>query len=353
MDELKVWVGGCSHVEADKEKGRDSIAEAISQIEETRLFDPDIAFLLGDFSSSLKAVELDNYAAEGLEVSAQLSSGKYLTRNRIYCTTGNHDAGRGNYDWYNRYVDDFGKNPFYSGVYAPLRPYPLTGVENSHYKIETGNIVWLVLYDQNDGPGPCGRGDKPGGFPSGSVLESAFEWWRSEVEAAHTAGKNVITLCHYLLKNTTLATGDYEGVQGKFHGGGGQPIGSGRLHNLIIDKVANVFEEDQSAFSDFLEANPGKNSLWLGTHTHYQVGEEFAGRTWTKKDSGCVFVNVGSLGRNHTSKNKPDAQSVAMFFRKDQNKVTIRKIIHNSNYTGNRFLDTYDIEAALSFPIVL
>jgi hypothetical protein len=343
------WVAGCPHVPEDKKHGRKSIETAIRDLESPKGLIPNIAFILGDFSSSQHPVTINNYRKQGLEAASQLCSGEQLKRQQIYCTTGNHDAGNRNYHWYNRYIDDFGNNTEHSGVLNRLRPYPIHGTENSHYKVETGNVVWLVLFDQNDGPNPCGRADEQGGFPSGSVLSSTVEWWQNEVIAAWNSSKNAITLSHYLLKDTTIATGDYEGVTGNFHASVGQPIGSGRLHNIIIDKEANIYKEDQTEFVDFFKKQPEKKLIWFGTHTHYKVGETYNGRGWTYKSNGSLFVNVGSLGVYHAN-HSPDPQSVTVNLKEGSNIMTIDKFLHSGTDTPMGFLEDYHIEVELNFP---
>jgi hypothetical protein len=343
---FNIWIAGCPHAPEDNEHGRKSIADAIHHVESEMSFLPDIGFILGDFSSSQEPVDLKDHIKDGLDIASQLCSGKLFTRNRIYCTTGNHDAGNGNYDWYNRFVDDFGNNPAWSGVFSPLRPYHIAGTETQHYKIETGNITWLVMYDQNDGPNPCGRGSDTSGYPSGSVLASTYEWWEKEMLSAFENKKNPITLCHYLLKDTTIATGDFEGVEGKFHSGKGQPRGSGRLHNILIDKAANIYEKDQSRFKTFLTQHKDKRSLWFGTHTHYTVGQTFKGRGWSALVDNCYFFSVGSLGKFHTNLGQ-DPQSATLSFETGKQEIKIRKFVH-SEQPG--FVNEFETDYLIDYP---
>lgn len=217
-------------------------------------------------------------------------------------------------------------NTAYSGVTNSLRPYAITGTAD-YYSITTGNIIWLFLDDINHGAGPCGRSNASGGFPSGSTSLAAYNWWVSMIES--NPGKIIITCAHHLLKNTTIATGDNEGVNGGYHGTSGQAIGSGRLHNVITDFNANTYEADQTRFMDYLTAHPGACTMWFGSHSHYEVGETYAGRGYMTTVNGCNFINVGALTRYHVVKHP---QSKIINFKEGSNVCIMNNMLHDTSY---------------------
>lgn len=331
--QLNVWVAGCPHIPTDTSVGRSSATTAISDIE-NKIVRVDLGLILGDFSGSATATSLAGYATQGEDCATQLSSGtKYLTRNKIYTIRGNHDAGAGNNNWYDRYIDRNGVNTAYSGVTNSLRPYPLIDPHDDYYAIQTGNILWLMLDDINDCDGPCGRdGGGSGGYPSGTTSLEAYNWWVSMIEA--NPDKIIITCAHHLLKNTTIATGDSEGVDGSYHGSSGQPVGSGRLHNIMIDEGENEYEEDQTRFMDYLTTNNSASALWLGAHTHYDVGETYNNRGWINTTNGCTFINVGGLTLHHEPKN---SQSKILTFTEGSNVLKVTNVLHDTGFANTGY----------------
>src|SRR5262249_58184971 len=79
------------------------------------------------------------------------------------------------------------------------------------YTFKVGNIRFLMMGDRNDLPYPVGRRASGGASPAGAVTPETFAWWMSQVESA---GKDeiIITGAHHMLRQTTLASGDYDGV---------------------------------------------------------------------------------------------------------------------------------------------
>jgi hypothetical protein len=72
-----------------------------------------------------------------------------------------------------------------------------------------------------------------------------------------------------MLRETTVGSGDYEGVSknadgtfrsGKYHGPDGAPEGASYLYFLGDQPKAQAFES-------YLAAHPGAIDLWLGGHT--------------------------------------------------------------------------------------
>ena len=87
---LKLWTAGCAHVSADKKQGRDSLADAISQME--RNTDWDVAINVGDFSASFGLPTEE----EGAEIVRQFGALKKHRREDIYTICGNHDRNAPN-----------------------------------------------------------------------------------------------------------------------------------------------------------------------------------------------------------------------------------------------------------------
>jgi len=126
---------------------------------------------------------------------------------------GNHDAvmtGEPEQWWFRKWLDPLGENTEYSGVNAAQRPFPVQGT-HERYRFQAGNVLFLMLSDRNDLPNPVGKGDVGGGFPAGAVTGETFDWWVDQVET--NRDKLIVTTHHHVLKNTTVASGEWEGFQ--------------------------------------------------------------------------------------------------------------------------------------------
>src|SRR5262249_18411710 len=86
--------------------------------------------------------------------------------------------------------------------------------------------------------------------------------------AGGTCREIIITGAHHMLRETTVGSGDYEGVSrnpdgtfrsGKYHGPDGAPEGASYLYFLGNQPKAQAFE-------NYLAAHPGAIDLWVGGH---------------------------------------------------------------------------------------
>jgi hypothetical protein len=210
--QFRVWVLGCSHVGTDLRVGnRESLAEAIRQSEAGGndggpAFDWDIALNLGDLSGSQTSPSDE----EGREVVRQYGAASRHRREQFYDIAGNHDAsgpGEETMAWFQRWIDPEGKQTQTSGVDAAKRLHPIEGTWE-RYRFRVGNLLFLMMSDRNDGGPPAGRAGR-GGYPSGAVTSETFAWWKSQVEQNRDC--IIISAHHHMLKETTVASGPWEG----------------------------------------------------------------------------------------------------------------------------------------------
>lgn len=212
-DTLRLWTFSDAHVGTDKRAGRDSLSGAITQSEFGGKeggppFEWDFALDLGDQSGGQALPEDD----EGAEVVRQFQALKKHRREDIYNISGNHDRGGLNEVpnlWWRKWVDPTGENTKYSGVNPGRRKYPVEGTWE-RYAFRAGNLLFLMMSDINEPSQKVGRGTL-GGNPGGVVSGETFEWWKRMVESNRDA--IIISAHHYMLKNTTVASGEWEGMQ--------------------------------------------------------------------------------------------------------------------------------------------
>ena len=322
---IVVWAAADAHVGTDIKFGRESLADAIRQSEHGGEeggppFHWDIMIDTGDLSGAQTQPDDE----EGALVVRQYSAMTDHHREQVYNVVGNHDATRGERGtqwWFRKWVDPMGENPRYSGVHPTRRPFPVQGTWE-RYAFRAGNLLFLMMGDRNDLDPPIGRGER-GGYPAGAVTLETFEWWVDQVEANPDA--IVISTHHHMLKETTVASGDWEGVDNGYHGRFefGAPIGASYLY-FVGD------ERDGGRFERYLAEHPGALDLWLGSHTHTYPDDLTGGRSHIERKWGATFVNHAALSRYHGKRNVP--MSRVLTFTEGSDEVNVRCYLHTSQY---------------------
>ena len=352
---FSLWVFSDAHVATDKavsaaiRNGMDflppagypeSLACALRQSEQGGElggppFDWDIALDLGD-NAGLWDLPDD---AQGKEVVRQYSVLRQHRREQIYPIAGNHDASPGDAPsskgkpanwWFRKFVDPIGEFPESSGVDASKRPYPAEGTWE-RYTFKVGNIRFLMMSDRNDLPYPVGRRETGGGSPAGAVTSDTYAWWQRHVEEA---GDDVVISCHHhMLRETTVASGDFEGLSqypdgrwrhGRYHGVDGVPEGASYLYFIDEEPKAQRFER-------YLAAHPGAVDIWLGGHTHTYPDDRFGGRGHVERKWGTNFVNCAQLSKYHSFVTCPP-MSRHFTFTSGSPLVRVRCYLHDDSY---------------------
>lgn len=332
--QLNLWAFGDAHVQTNLEHGRQSLAEAIVQSEYGGKdggppFDWNIAVNVGDLSG-VAAYAGDT---EGAEVVRQYGALKKHKREDIYDISGNVDRnGISQFDawWFQKWIDPLGVNTTYSGVHTANRPYAIEGTWD-RYSFRVGNLLFLMMSDRNEPTltlGPETLGGNPGGVVSGET----FRWWKNMVEANPDA--IIITAHHYVLKNTTVASGDWEGVTEKADGTYGtnyhtfNPLGTpqGASYLYWVDS-----KPDSGVFEKYLEEHPGAIAMWLGGHTHTNPDDTYGGKSHIEQKWGVHFINVAGLDRYHAMlRSIPLSRLIT--FTDESDEVRVQCYLHTSEY---------------------
>ena len=335
QDTFRLWAFSDAHVGRDILKGRESLADSIKQSEfggeeGGPPFEWDIGVQLGDMCGAQHVPDDE----EGKKLVRQYGLGlKNHKREDIYDVGGNHD--RSGLDepeagWWQKWVDPIGENTEYSGVDPAKRPYPVTGTWERH-SFQVGNILFLMMTDINEPSQKIGRGTL-GGNPGGVVRGETFEWWKKMVES--NQDKLIISTHHYMLKNTTVASGEYEGCRKEeggtwrhhYHGcyPRGTPKGASYLYWVGS-------KPDAQAFERYLEAHPGAIAMWLGGHTHTNPDDTYGNKSHVETTWGVQFINVGALTKYMIGRNVTSApMSRYLTFSGDQ--VRVQCYLHTSDY---------------------
>ena len=347
-----LWAMGCSHVGTDLRFGRESLADAIRQSEQggnegSPPFEWDIALHLGDFSGSQTPPEDE----EGREVVRQFAAARKHRREEFYCLVGNHDASGADEPcqwWFRKWLDPTGENTEYSGVDLSKRPYPVEGTWE-RYSFRVGNLLFLMMGDRNDGGPPVGRGVR-GGYPAGAVTGETFDWWRRMVEGNQDC--IIISAHHHMLKETTVASGPWEGFtkdeqgqwQSHYHGyfPDGAPEGASYLY--FVDG-----KPDAKAFEGYLAKHPGAIDLWLGGHTHTNPDDCTVGRSHVERKWGVNFINVAALTRYHGQRMSMP-MSRLLTFTEGSNEVRVECYLHTSEHAPQGWYSTAERVIRLNKP---
>jgi hypothetical protein len=262
---------------------------------------------------------------DGPPVVEQLASGQKHRIEQIYQLPGNHDAsgpGEETQWWFRKWIDPEGVSTAYSRVRNEKRPFGIEG-NWERYSFVAGNILFLMLADRNDGGPPRGRSEF-GGWPAGAVRRETFEWWRQRVE--ENRDKIIVTCAHHVLRDTTVASGRWEGVRFGYHGEYDDAEGASYLY-WVGD------EADTSAFHDYFERNPDSIDLWLGGHTHTHPDDRSGGKSHIERRWGVTFANVSALTRHHGRYQRPlYPMSRVLTFARGRSEVAIECYLHTSDY---------------------
>ncbi len=326
---FNAWAAGCSHVHSDLKHGRRSLAEALEQSEFGGAeggppFDWHVMLHLGDTCAS-QGLPTDDMAPAVIEQFAAL---KKHRREQIYDVAGNLDAtGEGDTTqwWFRKWIDPEGQNTRFSGVDSARRPYPISG-NWERYGFRSGNILFLMLSDRNDGERPAGRG-KGGGWPAGAITQSTFEWWRRQVE--ENQDKIIVTCAHHVLRDTTTASGRNEGIAAGCHKKFDDAEGASYLY-YVGD------EADSNRFHDYFDEHPGAIDAWLGAHTHTNPDDTFGGKRLVERKWGITFANVSALTRYHGGRDHDAKPCIPMSrlltFTEGEAELLIRCYLHTSHH---------------------
>lgn len=345
---LRIWAFGDAHVGTDKAFGRNSLAEAIAHSESEAEFGWDIAIDVGDMSGAHHNLPDDE---EGWEVRTQFGALRDHRREDIYSVCGNHD--RSGLDepegwWWQKWIDPLGQNTRYSGVDATARRYPINGTWE-RYSFRVGNLLFLMMSDRNERTQLLGRGPL-GGNPGGVVSGETFDWWRQMV--LDNPDAIVVSVHHYVLKNTTVASGEWEGVRRDTGGRwkehyhryfeNGTPQGASYLY--WVDS-----KPDSKAFENFLAAHPGRVQLWLAGHTHTHPDDRFGAKSHIERRWNTWFLNVASLSRYHMPLTTLPISRL-LTFTPGSREVRVQCYLHTSQYAPQGWYEPAEKVVTLDVP---
>jgi hypothetical protein len=346
-----VWVFADAHVGTDKTNGRNSLATALQQSEAPAGFAWDIALDLGDVSGAQGTPQDD----EGKELVRQFSVLQRHRREQIYDLSGNHD--RSGLDepqawWWRKWVDPTGEHREFSGVNAKHRPFPVEGTWE-RYSVRVGNLLFLMMSDINEPSQKIGRGTL-GGNPGGVVSGETFRWWERMVE--NNRGSIIISAHHYVLKDTTVASGEWEGMRRDengawkswYHGYFPQGTPQGASFLYWVDS-----KPDSGAFENVLAAAPSRVDLWLGAHTHTSPDDSFGGKSHIEQRWGTTFINVAGLTKYHVNASAPEngvPRSWLLTFTDGSAEVTAQCYLHSNDYAPQGWYTKNDRVIKLSKP---
>jgi hypothetical protein len=159
----------------------------------------------------------------------------------------------------------------------------------------------------------------------------------------------IVSAHHYMLKNTTVASGEWEGMrkdesgQWKSHYHGYFPQGSPKGASYLYWVGGRP---DAQAFENYLAAHPGAIALWLGGHTHTNPDDTYGGKSHVETKWGVHFMNVSALSASHGRRNVP--MSRVLSFRGAE--VLVRCYLHTGKYAPQGWYPKAQRTLALAKP---
>jgi len=327
---FRVWVFADAHVGTDEAHGRESLATALRQSESATGFNWDIALDLGDLSGAQGTPQ----DGEGKQIVRQFNVLRKHRREQIYDLSGNHDRSgleEPQAWWWRKWIDPTGEHTAFSGVDARKRPFPIEGTWE-RYSFRVGNLLFLMMSDINEPSQKIGRGTL-GGNPGGVVSGETFRWWKRMVESNRSS--NIISAHHYVLKGTTVASGEWEGMRRDengawtswYHGYFPQGTPQGASFLYWVDS-----KQDSGAFESTLAAAPSSISIWLGAHTHTNPDDTYGGKSHVEQRWGTSFINVAGLTRYHGPPQNNVPRSWLLTFTEGSDEVTAQCYLHADEY---------------------
>jgi hypothetical protein len=139
-----------------------------------------------------------------------------------------------------------------------------------------------------------------------------------------------------MLRNTTVASGEWEGMRRDangawaswYHGYYPESTPQGASYLYWVDS-----KPDSGAFENFLDAKPGRLDIWLGAHTHTQPDDTYGGKSHIEKKWGTTFVNVSGLTAFHGRfVENQIPRSWLLTFTDGSDEVTARCYLHGNQY---------------------
>lgn len=352
--QFRLWGTCCSHVTTDIQFGRESLADALRQSESGGeeggpAFEWDLSVNLGDFSGARYDTPTDE---EGIEIVRQFGVLKKHRREQIYTVCGNHDRNApDDYEawWFRKWIDPTGENSEFSGVDPTRMPYPIDGTWE-RYTFSVGNLMFLMMSDVNESTLAHGRGER-GGCPSGVVKQETFDWWKEQVDR-YKDDYIIVSAHHYVLKETTVASGPWEGFSKDENGNWVQeyhkyypdasPQGASYLHWV-------GHQEDPGLFESVLATTPGASEIWLGGHTHTDPDDCTGGRSHVEKKWNTHFINVSALTRFHAEKRSRPISRL-LTFTDGSDEVRVQCYMHTSEHAPQGWYDKVERTLKLSRP---
>jgi Calcineurin-like phosphoesterase len=345
---FRVWVFADAHVGTDKAHGRESLATALRQSESVPDLEWDIALDLGDLSGAQGTPQDE----EGQEIVRQFGVLRRHRREQIYDLSGNHD--RSGLDepqawWWRKWVDPTGEHTEFSGVDSTKRPHAIEGTWE-RYAFRVGNILFLLMSDINEPSQKVGRGTL-GGNPGGVVSGETFRWWKRMVQ--ENSASIIVSAHHYVLKDTTVASGLWEGMQRaedgtwqpRYHGYFPQGTPQGASFLYWVDS-----KQDSGAFEHALAAAPASVDLWLGAHTHTVPDDTYGGKSHIERRWGTTFINAAGLTLYHSVPGTAVPRSWLLTFTEGSDAVSARCYLHGDEYAPHGWYAKVDQVIRLSKP---
>jgi hypothetical protein len=144
----------------------------------------------------------------------------------------------------------------------------------------------------------------------------------------------IISAHHYMLKDTTVASGEWEGLRKDekgdwmswYHGYKPEGAPKGASYLYFVDSVP-----DAQAFEGYLEGHPGAIDIWLGGHTHTHPDDTYGDKSHIETRWDVHFINAACLTRYHGRRTSVP-KSRLLTFTEGSDRVRVQCYMHTGEF---------------------
>ena len=146
-----------------------------------------------------------------------------------------------------------------------------------------------------------------------------------------------MTVHHYVLKDTTVASGEWEGVGHNTPGSGSSTttaLSRGHAERCVVPLLGRG-QADSGAFERELGAEPGRVQLWLAGHTHTHPDDNPGGKSHVERRWGTWFIERGVAQPAHMPITTLPISRL-LTFTPGSNRVRVQCYLHTSSTAPRR-----------------
>ena len=162
----------------------------------------------------------------------------------------------------------------------------------------------------------------------------------------------IVSAHHYVLKDTTVASGEWEGMQ-RDEKGHWTSHYHGYFPQGYARRAPYPGQDSQRILWPLSHAPHGPRvvvDLWLGAHTHTRPDDTFGGKSHIERRWGVTFINAAGLTRYHGPPQNQVPRSWLLTFTVGSREITAQCYLHGDEFAPQGWYPKAERKFALSKP---